>query len=246
MSGMFIELAAVLGFISGIALVLGSFEPRYVRLPLDVCSQCSYSRRGLSRVARCPECGSPAPSDAIISVRRRTRWSLRAALNICLYAMAMIPIQLIPAAMWYVLCRASGFEHARAWALSAHPERFIAFGTDVLSLHFVIASLALWVVIWGQVRFGSLAFRKMACGVLLTGCFASLAITLWAWFGDELTWASVSNIHAVRSHRPFVIGGLALGIVVLAAFWRSFRRSEEAVIVRLRAEPDGPEHLRAP
>lgn len=251
MSGMFIEFAMVLGFISGIALLLGSFEPRYVRVEQrsGKCLRCRYSREGLAGDAACPECGASWQASTIV-VKRRTRPSLRAATNIvaCVLASVLVlaPVPIMLASLWYGLCRGSGYTHDRAWRLAMHPAEFQEYGRgfDAFEGVWVAVGVALWSATLTQWRFGARAFRRLwACELLLFVVVAIGAVVV-AWIGDLRTWTSMAEADFIRNWLVILFPP-GVSFALLIPFWRSFRRGEEAVIARLRAEPDGPERLRA-
>lgn len=246
MSAMFIELAAVLGFIGGVALLLGSFEPRYVRLEKRSgrCLRCRYSREGLASDAACPECGA-SWQDSTIVVKRRTRPSLRAAGNIVASMVAVVLLPAVLAILWYGLCRAGGYPHSKAWRLSMYPAEFQEYGnlSDSIALLCGGVTVALWAAVWTQVRFGSRAFRRQWKWEFAVIVWLACGAVLLAWFADLRTWTSIAGIDFLRSNRHF---GLLIAVVnsfVLAVFWRSFRRNEDRNIAHLRANPDGPSRV---
>lgn len=252
MPSMFIELAGATAIIGGIALALGSFEPRYVRLEQrsGKCLRCRYSRDSLAGEAPCPECGA-SWQDSTIVVKRRTRPSLRAAGNIVAGVVAivllMVSLPIVLASLWYCLARASGYGHERAWGMSMHPADYQEYGSsaDAAAFMLVALSILLCSAVVTQLRFGSRAFRRLwACELLLAVTIAICAV-LAGWIGDLRTWTSIAEVSFIRNWSLILlIPGLSFASLV--PFWRPFRRREIAIMTDLRRKLDGPDHLRAP
>jgi len=252
MPSMFIELAAATAIIGGIALALGSFEPRYVRLEQrsGKCLWCRYSREGLAFDAACPECGA-SWQDSTIVVKRRTRPSLRAAVNIVAgvgaIVLVMVSLPIVLASLWYCLARASGYNHERAWRLSMHPADYQEYGSSADAAAFILVALSILLcsAVVTQLRFGSRAFRRLgACELLLAVTIAICAV-LAGWIGDLRTWTSIAEVSLIRNWSLILFfPGLSFALVI--PFWRTFRQREIRILAHLRTELEGPDHLRAP